>query len=339
VSLRYLLALLALVLALCCSRSAVAEASTRPGLPAVNVAALAASGERLYVGSFDRGLFILERDGRARGFQDPALDEHINALAWSEAEQLLWIGTARGLVRCRMKQPTACRRIGPSKPVHALQLGGAGGLVAGGDAGLSFVQGDDARVFGKKQGAPFRSVWALAEREGALFVGATNGLFWAPVANFKPNGTLQRASLVQGNLPDDWVTALLSRDQRLYVGTYNAGVTSFHVQSLQLAVELTDVEPGYVNPAGIVALDEGELAIATMDGLRRGPLTRTRRLGQAGRDVTAIAPADSGYWIGTRQGLELTEQLRSHQLDDASASDAQAKSGKTSTEERPRLEP
>ena len=331
-SFRYLLALLAQVLALCCSRSAIAEARTRPGLPAVNVAALAASRDRLYVGSFDQGLFIVERDGRARAFQDPALDAQINALAWSESERLLWVGTARGLVRCRMKQPTACRRIGPSKPVHALQLGGAGDLVAGGDAGLSFVHGDDARVFGKKQGAPFRSVWALSERAGTLFVGSTNGLFWAPSANFKPNGTLQRASLVQGSLPDDWVTALLSRGDRLYVGMYNAGVTSFRVQSQQLAVELTDLEPGYVNPAGIVALDGGELAIASMDGLRRGALTRTRRLGQAGRDVTAVARADGGYWIGTRQGLEMSEQLRSNRLEDASAGTTRAKAGEDSAE-------
>ena len=303
--------LLVLLFALCCARRAIAEATPRPGPLAVNVAALAASRERLYVGSFDQGLFIVERDGHAHAFQDRALNAHINALAWSESAQLLWVGTARGLLRCSMKQPAGCRRIGLSRAVHALHLGSTGELVAGGDAGLTFVQGDVSRVFGKKQGAPFHSVWALAERDGTWFVGSTNGLFWGQPTSFAPNGALQRASLVQGDLPDDWVTALLPQGDRLYVGTYNAGVTRFRVQGQTLTTEVTDLEPGYVNPAGIVTLDSGELAIASMDGLRQGALTQTRRLGSLARDVTAVARAiDGGYWLGTRQGLEKADELR-----------------------------
>jgi len=316
VSLRHLLALL---LALYCSLGARAQASPT-GLPGVNIAALASARDRLYVGSFDQGLFLVEANGQAHGFADPALDPHINALAWSEAEQRLWVGTARGLVLCNMDQPVtsdrqralgSCRRIGPSKAVQALLLGGGADVVAGGDAGLTFLRGDATRVFGRKQGAPFRSVWALAERDGALFVGTTNGLFWGKLADFAPRRVLHRASLVQGTLPDDWVTALLSQDQRLYVGTYNAGVAGFRVRSQQLDLELSDVEPGYVNPAGLIAIGDGQLAIASMDGLRCGPLSATQRLGPGTRDVTAIARASAGYYfIGTRQGLEVTEELR-----------------------------
>jgi len=296
---------LALLLCLCPGFSATARARSAQALPGVNVAALAASSERLYVGGFDQGLFIVEPDGQAHAFQDPSLSTHINALAWSEPEQVLWVGTARGLVRCSMRLPARCRRIGVSGAVHALLLSDSGELIAGGDAGLLFVTVEATGVFGRKQGAPFGSVWALAAREGSLFVGSTSGLFWGKVADFVRGGVLGRASLVQGTLPDDWVTALLSQGETLYVGTYNAGLESFRIQPEQISPEASDRRPGYVNAAGIIALTGGELAIASMDGLFLGPLAHTQLRATRSRDVTAVARANGGgYWVGTRQGLE-----------------------------------
>ncbi|HYP90063.1 MAG TPA: hypothetical protein VEQ59_17960, partial [Polyangiaceae bacterium] len=214
-----------------CSVSAPAAATSEPllrGLPALNVSALATSSDQLFVGGFDQGLFIVGPDGSARRFEDAALSPHINALAWSESTRALWLGTARGLVRCQLSPPTSCRRIGSVSAVHALLLLGSDSLVAGGDAGLTFVEQGEARVFGKKQSAPFRSVWALASERGRLFVGTTSGLFWGAPESFAAGGArLGRASLVLGNLPDDWVTALLPQGERLFVGTYNAGVVSF----------------------------------------------------------------------------------------------------------------
>ena len=292
-----------------CASSAAAAAPQ--GLPALDVAALAAAPNRLYVGGFDDGLFILESDGRARRFQDPALSPHINALAWSEREQILWLGTARGLVRCRMERTTTCKRLGPSSAVHALLLRSDASVVAGGDAGLTFADGQATRVFGKKQGAPFRSVWALTESEDALFVGSTNGLFWgAPRAFVEGGAGLSRAALVSKNLPDDWVTALLRQGDRLLVGTYNAGVVGFQLRSGQLRSDAADSALGYVNPAGLFAVDVARVAVATMDGLRSGALGHTALVKTNARDITAVVPAaGGGYWIGTRQGLEWLESV------------------------------
>ena len=284
---------------------AAAPAVTRQ-LPAVNVSALATSAERLYVAGFDQGLFSVERDGSVRSFHDAALSPHLNALAWSERSQSLWLGTARGLVRCQMRGATTCQRIGPTSAVHALLLQSGDTVVAGGDAGLLFVTAGAARVFGKKQGAPFRSVWALAESDGALFVGSSNGLFWGEPRAFASGGEkLERASLVMGNLPDDWVTALLRRDNALFVGTYNAGVVRFRLDARRLVSDEADPALGYVNPAGLAALDETGLACASMDGLRTGPFTKSSLVPTENRDVTAVVPAiGGGYWVGTRQGLE-----------------------------------
>jgi len=299
---------LLLALLLTVARGAAAETAKLPrGLTDVNVAALASGAERLYVASFDEGLFIVERDGRSRRFEDRALSPHVNALAWSEPRQTLWLGTARGLVRCAMTPPATCQRVGSSSAIHALLLRADGSLVTGGDAGLSFVSDGELRSFGKKQRAPFRSVWSLAEADGTLFVGTTSGLFWGEPGAFTADGavTLERAALVRGNLPDDWVTALAARDGLLLVGTYNAGVVSFVRTRGTLEGLRAERELGYVNPAGVVALDDGRIAVATMAGLFVGTLGQTRLVGGGGRDVTAFAPARSGgYWVGTRKGLE-----------------------------------
>jgi ligand-binding sensor domain-containing protein len=292
------------------SASALAAPPTKPqGLPALNVAALAASEAQLFVGDFDEGLYIVDRAVSARHFEDPALSRHINALAWSERERVLWLGTARGLTRCHLVTPATCTRLGPSSAVHALLLRSDGSLVAGGDAGLTFVTASSTQTIGKKQAAPYRSVWALAESsDGTLFVGATNGLFWAKTAAITRGGAkLQRASIVTGNLPDDWVTALLLHDDELHVGTYNAGIASFAFNAGELRSTSSDPGAGYVNPAGLFGVDTGVLAVASMTGLRLGAPSRTNRIETRAEDITALVPAHSGgYWVGTRQGLEWT---------------------------------
>jgi ligand-binding sensor domain-containing protein len=281
-----------------------AEAQTLPGL---DIAALAVAEERLYVGGFDQGLFVLEPDRAPRQLTAPALSVHINALAWSARERALWVGTARGLVRCQVQGQLACRRIGAARPVHALLVRDDGELVAGGDDGLLFVRGEATRLLGKKQRAPFRAVWALTEDAGTLYVGATNGLFWGAPRAFQPGARLSRASVVQGSLPDDWVTALLSRGEELYVGTYNAGVARFSTRDGKLTRDAVNGSLGHVNPAGLVALPGDELAVASMEGLWRGSLAAPSR-SRAG-DVTAVArvPGAGGsarYWVGTRRGLQ-----------------------------------
>ena len=283
------------------------------GLPALNVAALAASDNHLYVGSFDAGLYIVDRAGNARHFEDPALSRHINALAWSERERTLWLGTARGVTRCRMVAPALCTRLGPVSAVHALLLRADGSLLAGGDAGVTFIAPSSlqtqTQTIGKKQAAPYRSVWALAESaDGTLFVGATNGLFWgSATAIAQGNVKLERAAVVLGNLPDDWVTALLLQGNSLHVGTYNAGVASFALDAGSLRATTNDPGAGYVNPAGLFGVDDGKLAVSSMTGLRVGAADKTLLLETQARDITALAPAHAGgSWVGTRQGLEWT---------------------------------
>lgn len=287
------------------AHAADATTTTTPDVSApLDVSALAASRERLYVGAFDQGLYVLEHGRALRPVVDPALSQHINALAWSEREHVLWVGSARGLTRCPAGK--SCTRLGPESGVHALAIAASGAVIAGGDAGLVFVEGDRVRTYGKKDGAPFRSVWALVEVGGRLFAGTTSGLFWgAPAAFSGKHEALGRAAIVLGTLPDDWVTALGYDGDRLLVGTYSAGVAEFRNTDSGLSPVGLDTALGYVNPAGIAVLGADCVAVSTMDGLKLGRLNGTVSIRTRARDVTAFVPnPNGGFWIGTRAGVE-----------------------------------
>jgi len=304
--------------------SAPARRVDRAALPSGDISALALSDRELFVGSFDRGLFVV-RDSTLQEASSEGLNPNINALAWQARDQLLWVGTARGTSRCAQIQSgsLSCRRVGGTSSVHAVLLLGDGTVVSGGDGGLEFLARDGRilRSFTRKQGAPFRAVWALAEGEdGTLFVGTTNGVFWGRAAAFTPRARLTRAAMVTGELQDDWVTALLSKEGRLYVGTYNAGLASFQLTGGKLTPLGFDRELGYVNPAGISALSAGRIAVATMDGLHVGLPGAFSKVESLAEDVTSVVPVrthqgKSLAWVGTRSGLQqqlLTEPQRAN---------------------------
>jgi len=281
-------------------------------LPTGDVSALAVEAGRLFIGTFDHGLYVAQ--GGSLMHVDGGVNANVNALVWDEREAALWVGSARGLWRCRKdsRSVLACRRVGQSVSVHALLLARDGGIWAGTERGLSLFDRTGAlrSSFGEKQRAPFRAVWALAESEGSdLFIGTTSGLYWAKTSAFLGSvetPQLARVSLVSGELSDDWVTALLAERETLQVGTYNAGVASFRVENSRLFPLEGDASLGYVNAAGIARLANGELAVLTMDGLRVGAPGNFRTLPTLGRDVTALlASARAGdYWVATRRGLE-----------------------------------
>lgn len=286
-------------------------------IPSANVAALADGDDTLFVGTFDAGLF--RRTGK-----DGALvpidtkNPNINALLWDRARKVLWVATARGLVRC--DHGVNCTRVGEAVGVHAVAALDGGAVVAGGEGSLAFFAADGTRRASllRKHGLPFRAVWALArDAGGLLYVGTTSGVYIAPTASFMTEAAdkvaFQRLSMARGELPDDWVTALAVQGSSIHVGTYNAGLVSFKREADVLKRDAAHPSLGYVNPAGISVLPNGELAISTMSGLKVGRASETgvfRHVATLGDDVTAVLPTRSGTsWVATRRGVMSSSAL------------------------------
>lgn len=277
-------------------------AAPSPGPPSNDLSALAVEGERLWVGSFDRGLALLEA-GRWRSLSHPELDGRINAILVEPRPSRparIWIATASGLSALESPEPGASlaatsplrlrsatspdaaasplrvsrleRADGlPGRGVLALSHLSDGRLLVGGSYGAVIVDARDAASGGQPGGRPVKigpkelgAVWAVAQTaDGALWLGATTGVY----RGFEDDRPWQRFSLATGHLSDDWVMALAARGDALYAGTYKGGVVKLAASAeAPSGFSATAVRPGWVNPGGLV-LDGGRLLAATMDGL------------------------------------------------------------------------
>lgn len=266
-----------------------------------DIAAIAADGPRLWIGTFDAGLYRLEGGSLTR-VRSPLMDRRVNALA-IDARGLVWVGTPRGLIsvdRGRVRRLVRADGL-PSNDIHSLRVLRSGAIAAGTGKGLALVRGGRVTAINGKQGLWVRSVWAIEEDEdGRLYVGTSKGVF-----RKRRGWGWQRLATVTGHLRDDWVTSLAFAGADLYVGTYNAGVTVLTQLSRKRPVA-AHLAGGWVNFGGLHVAG-GTLYAGTMDGLLARPLgsgdwapVGVRSLG---KDVTAVAPVAGGLWIATRRGL------------------------------------
>ncbi len=300
------------------ARGGALHAVNRGGLASNDVSALAGDDARVFVGTFDRGLFVVSigaaESVRAVPVQDASIDRRINALAL-DAGGALWIATARGLARREGDRPA--RRFTtadglPSDEVHAVVALPRGGVVVGTSRGAALVEGDAVVALGEKEGLHACAVWALAILDDALFVGTSHGL-WVGRGR-GASRTWRRLSVAEGTLAEDWVTALAVHGSDLFVGTYSHGVRRL-VDARALQPRTEDLGGGYVNLGGLLAVaSDDRLFAATMDGLLVRPIgasgaTSWSPVGSLpGRNVTALAARGThAVWAGTRSGLAIAK--------------------------------
>lgn len=264
------------------------------GPPSNDISALAADGARLWVGTFDQGLAVLEH-ARWRRVTDRAIDPRVNALL-VDTHGRLWIGTAAGLSMIEgdhISQLT--RRDGlPGRSVLALAELHDGRILIGTTTGAAIIGEGRPIVLAAKQNVEAKNVWAVAEdADGWLWLGTTTGVFRGRA----DDAAWTRFSVATGHLHDDWVMALATRDNAVWVGTYKAGITRFDISGD--TVTASPLGEGWINPGGLRWIGD-TLYAATMEGLRAG---ETPVAGLPGRDVTATARIGETLWIATRRGL------------------------------------
>lgn len=303
-----------------------------PFMPGNDIAAVAIEGERLWVGTFDRGLAVLE-GRRIRAVRDPAIDDKINGLAVEGSR--VWAATARGLARIeRSSDGERVTRYAehdglPSSEVHAVAALSSGGVLVGTARGAAVIAGGRIEALTEKHGVPPGGVWAVAEGPGGmLLLGTSRGLLMGtaeshgvadrgapaagPVEPDAPPPWVQ-LSMASGDLDDDWITSLAVHGHTIYVGTYNAGVTMLTLNAGGVPTSRKQLGGGYVNMGGLVVW-RGELHAATMAGLLVRPeggegAWRTVR-GTLGRDVTAMAVAGRDAWVASRRGISRLARSR-----------------------------
>jgi ligand-binding sensor domain-containing protein len=290
------------------------------GPPSNDVTTLAVQGDKVAVGTFDRGAAIHKGGAfhRVRGLEH---DETVNASAW-QGEGRLWLGTAHGLVRVDSSGEVVQRIRAadglPSSIVRSLLVMSGDRLLVGTEEGAVFLEGGRITPLAtpEKKGArpslssPMHATWAVARADdGTLFVGTASGLYYGK------DGTFARASVSSGELADDWVTALAvataGAKTDVLVGSYSAGVTRLTFDGAARP-SVKHLAGGYVNPDGLT-IRGGDLFAATMDGLFVRSLAddaapwRAQQTRSVGRDVTATRIVGGALWVASRRGLAVSE--------------------------------
>jgi len=285
------------------------------GPPSSDISAVVADGARLWVGTFDQGLASYDPD---RGWRRIAgTDLRINALVLEPRGDgaRLWVATAQGI---QVVDPAGAivLRLGrndglPSRSILSIARLGDGRIVAGTSVGAAFVTGGSVQRVGPRGLAEraIGNVWAITETSAGLWLGTTTGLYRGPSTGWtSKDGSddeaataerWQRMSVATGQLRDDWVTALATRGDVVWAGTYNGGVSRIDGDAA------TALGGGWVNPSGLV-WDGGRLLAATMDGLVAGDGRGTAWTATAdlpGRDVTGAVRVGKTLWVATRRGL------------------------------------
>ena len=300
-----------------------ARTSLQPlGLPSPDVTALAVGDDALYVGTFDRGVAALRRDRDDGSLSiDPVeglIDERINALAVRRdgAVEELWVGTARGASRVRAGQITHYTEADglPDDHVNAI-LADADAVRLVTTRGYAEITAGGLKRVMAENGLPMTRLYAAARTaDGALWLGGAHGaarLGCERAACDTPSWSTARA--LSGELPDDYVTALLTTGDDLWVGTYSSGLARRSGRRWSSLRE-PDLPSGWIN-AGALASWHGRVWAGTVErGLLVSPPQRPGEdegrwttLGIAdglpSADVTAFAADDDGLWVGTRGGL------------------------------------
>ena len=275
-------------------------AAVRPaGPPANDISVIAQDGAKLWVGTFDHGLAILD-GGVWKRFEHEKLDRRINALLVDGKK--LWVATAAGLT---VIEGTAVHQLAkadglPARGILSLARLRDGRILVGTSAGAAIVGEGRPLHIGNKQGLEAKNVWAVAEdADGWIWLGTTTGLFRG-----KTDDTAwTRYSVATGQLRDDWVMAIATKDRALWVGTYKGGVTRF--DPTDAGVTATPVGDGWINPGGLRWIGDA-LYVSTMEGVRIGDgataawATLDR---MPGKDTTATVRVGDALYISTRRGL------------------------------------
>ncbi len=268
-----------------------------------DVAALALSGGRLWVGYFDRGLDIMDAGLEHAIHREDDTLFCINRIVEDTAGGRTAVATANGLVLFdsggRPRQVMG-RKDGLLAD-HVTDVAfREGGMVVATPAGLSFVDRSGVRSLYVFHGLVNNHVYTVAARGRETVAGTLGGVSIL-------DGDVVRTNYTTANsrLKHNWITAVLPVDDEWFAGTYGAGVLRLDAHGEWHG--FADFPGTVVNPNAMLA-SGGRIYAGTLGrGLfvydrGSGRWTSTTR-GLPSRNVTALAAGGGYLYIGTDNGL------------------------------------
>lgn len=241
-----------------------------PAQPTSNVAsALAFDGAgNLWVGSFRDGIDVFTREGRRLTHIETSAVREINSLAWDANAKQMVAGTSQGLVRFNNAfQPQVfgagegliSNSVLHAAPLQVTSSASSANLVLATNRGLAFGQAKQWRVLTTVQGLPSNSVYAVQPVRESIYAGTLSGM-----AQINAGQVVRVFKDSNSKLTHNWVTAICSVGNRLFVGTYGGGVFEL-TPSGEFVGFTAEIGKQVVNPNAMTT-DGERLYVGTLDG-------------------------------------------------------------------------
>ena len=282
------------------------------GLPSSDVTALARAHGRTWIGTFSHGLAVL--DGHeimpmGRATERWGVDRRINDLAVTTADdgERLWVATDRGLFVHDGLRFTPVEHEDAPGPVHvtSLHVDARGRLWVTSSRMLARFDGRGWHSWRGDESLPVLQLHAVTVADdGSVWIGSLHGLYRLDLEGDR----FTRHTVSSGDLPVDWVTALVPFDQGVMVGTYHGGLAMAREGTFTRIGEAEGLPATWVNPHAMRVVGE-QLFVGTLEGgLVVGRPGAWQHLtvadGLPSDDVTAVLPASpTSVWVATRGGL------------------------------------
>jgi ligand-binding sensor domain-containing protein len=269
-----------------------------------NVAALALSGGRLWIGYFDRGLDVVDASLEHAVHRESEVLFCINRIVADTEHARTAVATANGLVLFDSSaQP---RQIMGRKDGfladHVTDVAfRAGGMAVATPAGLSLVDAAGVRSLYVFHGLVNNHVYTVATRDNRIVAGTLGGMSVLDDDTVRANYTTANS-----RLKHNWITAVTRVGDDWFAGTYGAGVLRLDASGEWHA--FADLIEGFVvNPNAMLA-SGGQIYAGSLDrGLfifdrASGRWTNTT-VGLPSKNVTALAAGGGYVYVGTDNGL------------------------------------
>ncbi len=213
----------------------------------------------LWAGTFRRGIDVFTKDGKKLKHLESETVREINFL--KPQNDAMFAATSSGLMQFKndfsSKDLTKTDGLLSNSVTH---FADASFLAIATSKGLTINENGKLRSLSTVQGLPSNSIYTTLFVNKSLFVGTLGGL-----AEIQNNKVLRVYKDSNSNLKQNWVTALCSANDRLFIGTYGGGI--FELTASGEIHYFAEIGKFVVNPNAIYS-DGARIFVGTLEGVK-----------------------------------------------------------------------
>jgi ligand-binding sensor domain-containing protein len=263
--------------------------------PLTYITSIMKVGKQIIIGTFENGCFSLESE-RLSKIDIAENANEINQIVASANR--VFLATNSGLFIRDRENVKEIKGL-PSHFVSCVQPVGEK-LMVGTSQGFGIVEpkGNNIKNFGSFHGLISNRVYTISQLKDKLVIGTLGGL------SIYNGRKFTNFSSANSELTSNWVNALVSTGERVYIGTYGGGISYLDIRGIKSIKETAGIEVNhnalfYRKPhlfagtckKGLLWFNETNKSVEFLTGIF--PLN----------NVTAIFADNNYFYIGTEQGL------------------------------------